>query len=77
MKIGTVDLSSPFVVAPVAWRLVKARVFDPAGMIGWAGSHRRQFGFWITFFEAGSKEFAVISESFDTRTLSKMEIALD
>ena len=39
--------------------------------------NRQEFGFLGKFFEAGSKEFAVISESFDSRTLSKMEIALD
>jgi hypothetical protein len=57
-------------------------------VFGWPGSlergpvlrstpNRQKFGFWLNFFEAGSKEFAVIIESFDPRTLSKMEIALD
>jgi len=42
-----------------------------------SGTGQTKFGFLPKFFEAGSKEFAVISESFDSRTLSKMEIALD
>ena len=38
---------------------------------------RQEFGSLAKFPKAGSQEIAMISESFDPRTLSRMEIALD
>jgi hypothetical protein len=38
---------------------------------------RQEFGSLAKFPKAGSQEIAVLSENFDPRTLSKMEIALD
>jgi hypothetical protein len=37
----------------------------------------KTFAFWPNHSDAASKEYAVISERFDLRTLSKMKIALD
>ena len=58
-------------------------MFDRPGQLKSVGSSYvryrtdKNLAFCLKFFETGSKEFAVISESFDPRTLSKMEIALD